>query len=55
MAKLVYLQFHNNVAFQDTVIEYEVGKEIVLINQDALLPSFKTECTKVVILIFGIS
>lgn len=34
MAELVYLQFHNNMTFQDAVIEYEVGKEIILINQD---------------------
>ena len=25
MAELVYLQFHNNMTFQDAVIEYEVG------------------------------
>ena len=31
------------MAFQDAVIEYKVGKEIVLINQDTLLPSFKAE------------
>jgi hypothetical protein len=43
MAELVYLQFHNNMALQDAVIEHKVGKEIVLINQDTLLPSFKTE------------
>ncbi len=43
MAELVYLQFYNNMAFQDTVIEYEVGKEIILINQDTLLSGFKAE------------
>ena len=43
MAEFVYLQFHNDMTFQDAVIEYEVGKEIILINQDTLLPGFKTE------------
>ena len=43
MAELVYLQFHNNMTFQDAVIEYEVGKEIILINQDTFLSGFKAE------------
>ena len=29
MAELVYLQFYNNMAFQNTVIEHKVGKEII--------------------------
>ena len=43
MAKFVYLQFHNDMALQNAVIEYEVGKEIIFINQDTFLPGFKAE------------
>ena len=35
--------FHNNMTFQDAVIEYEVGKRKILINQDTFLPGFKAE------------
>ena len=31
------------MTFQDAVIEYEVGKEIILINQDTFLSVFKAE------------
>ena len=43
MVELVYLQFYNNMTFQNTVIEHKVGKEIIFINQDAFLPGFKAE------------
>ena len=31
------------MTFQDAVIEYKVGKEIILINQDTFLSGFKAE------------
>ena len=31
------------MAFQDAVIEYKVGKEVILINQDTFLSGFKAE------------
>ena len=43
MVELVYLQFYNNMTFQNTMIEHKVGKEIIFINQDAFLPGFKAE------------
>jgi len=43
MAELIYLQFYNNMAFQNAVIEHKVGKEIILVYQDTFLPGFKTE------------
>lgn len=41
MAKFVYLQFHNDMALQNAVIEYEVGKEIIFINQDTFCRASK--------------
>lgn len=32
MVELVYLQFYNNMTFQNTMIEHKVGKEIIFIN-----------------------
>ena len=43
MAELVYLQFHNNVALQDAVIEHKVGKEIIFVYQNTFLSGFKAE------------
>ena len=31
------------MAFQDAVIEYKVGKEVIFINQDTFLSGFKAE------------
>ena len=31
------------MAFQNTVIEHKVSKEIIFINQDTFLPGFKAE------------
>ena len=43
MTETVNLEVDNDVTLQDTVIKDEVGLEIVLVNEDALLTGFKAE------------
>ena len=43
VAELVYLQFYDDVAFQNAVVKHEVGKEIIPVYQDSLLVGFEAE------------
>ena len=43
VAETIYLQIDDDVAFQDAVVENEVGLEVVLINEDSLLTSLEAE------------
>ena len=43
MTEAVYFQLHDDMTFQDTVIEYKVSEIIVPVYQNAFLPGFKTE------------
>ena len=43
MAEAVDLEVDNHMAFQDAVVENEVGLEIVLVNEDPLLSGLEAE------------
>ena len=43
MSQLTRLKFQNNKTAQQTIVEYKIGKELIILQQNALLPSNKTE------------
>jgi hypothetical protein len=38
VGKTVHLQLDQNMAFEDTVVEYQINKEIIVADQNAFLP-----------------
>ena len=43
MTEAVYFQLHDDMTFQDTVIEYQVSEIIVPVYQNAFLTGFEAE------------
>ena len=43
MAEFVVFKLYDDVTMEDAVVEYEVGKVVAVVNNDAFLPGLKTK------------